>query len=77
MRGPCACPCWSATIMPDGTQANRVATRTNTRPSHPLHPAPPLVPTGDDPHYPIRLAKVIRVTRAVASPALVTYETAT
>ncbi len=39
-RGPCACPCWSATIMPHGTQANRIATRTSTRPPHPLHPAP-------------------------------------
>ena len=32
MRGPCACPGGSATMMPHGTQANRVATRTSTRP---------------------------------------------
>ncbi len=32
MRGPCACPGGSATNMPHGTQANRVATRTSTRP---------------------------------------------
>ena len=32
MRGPCACPGWSATRFLDGPQASRVLTRTSTRP---------------------------------------------
>src|SRR5437868_4961330 len=42
-RGPGACPGWSATHFPDRTHANRVVTRTSTRP--PPVPTPPLVPT--------------------------------
>src|SRR5947209_4813035 len=32
VRGPCACPGWSATHLPDETQTSRVVTRTSTRP---------------------------------------------
>src|SRR5216684_3591056 len=32
MRGPCACPRPSVTILPHGTPTNRIATRTSTRP---------------------------------------------
>ena len=72
MRGPCACPRGSATILLHGTQANRVATRTSTRPP----PVPASTPcpyrTRADVsnHFPNRLSKIIRVGAGLA-PALV------
>src|SRR5216684_833355 len=40
MRGPCACPRPSVTILPHGTPTNRIATRTSTR----LPPCPTSAP---------------------------------
>src|SRR5215510_5605375 len=39
-RGPCACPGRDAILMPHIPLMNRLATRTGTRPTHPLHPSP-------------------------------------
>ena len=62
MRGPCACPCRNATMLLHGTLANRVATRTSTRPPHPPHPSP--CPYRRRGHSPIRSSKFIRQLRS-------------
>src|ERR1700730_8602420 len=62
MRGPCACLHWAMIMLPDGTQANRIATRTSTRPPPVPASAPCPYRTRADVsrNYPIRLSNIIR-----------------
>ncbi len=57
--GPCACPRGDETGWPHGTQTNRHAARTSTRPPHPPHCAPCPYRMQDAPS-PIRSAPFIR-----------------
>src|SRR5579863_2934197 len=60
-RGPCACPrAGTILLLHHAIPPNRVATRTGTRPPHPLHPSPCPYSRPGRFSSPIRVSNIIR-----------------